>query len=109
MQDLMEELMQKRDELHKSMSLFRKNGETLAEMEHDYQVKKAQMWVIMESEGCSNTKIGATIKGQPMVAEAMFQRDKAKVMYETNKEHINAVKLDLKLIENQIQREWNNG
>ena len=38
----------------------------------------------------------------------MFQRDVAKVMYETNQEHINTVKLQLRLLDNQIAREWGN-
>lgn len=109
MQDLMRELDAKRDELHKSMSLLRKHGEDLAEKEHDYQVRKAQTWAILKNEGCTSTEIAAVIKGQPLVAEAMFARDNAKVMYEANKEHINVIKVDLRLIENQITREWNNG
>ena len=39
----------------------------------------------------------------------MFERDNAKVMYEANQEHINVVKLEMRVIENQIAREWSNG
>jgi hypothetical protein len=36
----------------------------------------------------------------------MFERDTARVMYEANQEHINVVKLELRVVENQIAREW---
>ena len=49
-----------------------------------------------------------SIKGQPEVSEKLFARDVAKVMYESNQEHINTVKLQLRLLDNQIAREWGN-
>lgn len=108
MQDLMQEMNRMKDELHRSMKMLRQNGEWLAEKEHDYQVLKAQTWLILKNDGCTSTELSNTIKGQPDVAEAMLERDKAKVMYEANLEHINVVKLELRVVENQIAREWNN-
>ena len=109
MQDLMEEMKRMKDELHRSMKLLRQNGETLAKKEHDYQVIKAQTWRILKADGWTSTDLNATIKGQPSVSEAMFERDNARVMYEANQEHINVVKLELRVLENQIAREWSNG
>lgn len=108
MQDLMEELTNTRNELRKSMQMLRKHGEDLAVKERDYQVIKAQVWRTLKAEGWTSTDLNATIKGQPDVAEAMFARDNAQVMYDANQEHINVVKLDLRILENQIAREWNN-
>ena len=42
----------------------------------------------------------------PSVAEARFKRDMAEVLYTANKEAIQSVKLQLRLIESQIQREY---
>ena len=109
MYDLMKEMEKARGELQTSMRMLRKNGEELAQAEHDYQLKKAQTWMILKNGGCTSTELANTIKGQPEVAEAMLKRDNAKVMYEANQEHINVVKLELRVIENQIAREWNNG
>ena len=108
MQDLMSELDRMKDELHRSMKMLRQNGETLADKEYDYQVLKAQTVLKMKGAGSTITEIGLTIKGQPLVSEAMRERDKAKVMYEANQEHINVVKLEMRVIENQIAREWDN-
>lgn len=106
MQDLMNELQAVREELRKSMKMLRQNGNAMAQAENAYHKAKADKWVLMESEGCPITKIKETIKGQPEVAEAMLKRDLARVMYESNQEHINVVKLDLRVIESQIAREW---
>lgn len=107
MQDLMYELQQARTDLDKSIKLLRKHGTAYAQAEHDYQVIKAQTVLVMKSNGCPVTEINLSIKGQPQVAEAMLKRDVAKVTYEANQEHINVKKLDIRVIENQIAREWN--
>lgn len=109
MQDLMTELDRMKEELHRSMKMLRKNGEQLAVKERDYQIVKAKTWRILKAEGWTSTDLASTIKGQPEVAQAMFERDNAKVMYESNQEHINVVKLEMRVIENQIAREWSNG
>lgn len=109
MQDLMNELDSMKNELHRSMKMLRQNGETLAKKEHDYQLIKAQTWRVLKAEGWTSTDLASTIKGQPEVAQAMFERDNAKVMYEANQEHINVVKLEMRVMENQIAREWSNG
>lgn len=106
MQDLMEEMKRMKDELHRSMKMLRQNGEALARKEHDYQVIKAQEWRRLKADGWTSTDLQSTIKGQPLVSDAMFERDTARVMYEANQEHINVVKLELRVLENQIAREW---
>lgn len=108
MQDLTQDMEKLRAELRTSMGLLRKNGEELAKQEHAYQLIKAKTWRVLKAEGWTSTDLASTIKGQPEVAEAMFKRDNAKVMYEANQEHINVVKLELRVVENQIAREWSN-
>ena len=106
MSDLLIELEKARQDLDKSMRLLRQHGNDFAQAEHDYQVIKAQTVLVMKSNGCPVTEINMSIKGQPAVAEAMLKRDIAKVMYEANQEHINVKKLDIRVLENQIAREW---
>ena len=106
MNDLMQMMQEALSDLDKSMRLLRKHGEELAQAEHDYQVTKAQTVLVMKSNGCPVTEISMSIKGQPQVAEAMLKRDIAKTIYEANQEHINVKKLEVRVIENQIAREW---
>lgn len=109
MDDLMRTLFEMNEKLSQSIAVLRKHGEELAKAENNYQMIKAQTVAKMKCAGASMTEINLSIKGQADVAEAMLARDMAQVMYDTNKEHINAVKLQLRIIESQISREWNNG
>lgn len=106
MQDLITQVNNLNSELTQSIKLLRKNGDAYARAEADYQLCKAKKVLEMKNAGASITEISLSIKGQEEVAEKMFKRDVAKVMYETNQEHINTVKLQLRLLDNQIAREW---
>ena len=107
MYDLVEQINKLNSELTQSIKLLRRNGNEFAKAEREYQVAKAQTVLKMKDAGASITEIGLSIKGQPEVAELLFKRDVARVMYEANQEHINTVKLQLRLLDNQMQREWN--
>lgn len=107
MQDLMQELERLSSELDQSIGMLRKNGNAAAEAERDYQIAKNQTVLKLKADGFPATLINNMIKGDPYVAGKMFQRDVARVMYETNKEHINVKKLQLKNVSEQIRREWN--
>lgn len=109
MQDLTRELEQIRNELNTSIKMLRKSGNKASEAERDYQIIKTQTAFKLEAEGKSASFINMVIKGMPEVAEKMYERDVALVLYETNKEHINVRKKDLAVVEAQIEREWHNG
>lgn len=107
MDDLITQVNRLNSELTQSIKLLRKNGDAYAQAERDYQVAKAQTVLKMKDAGASVTEISLSIKGQPEVSEKLFKRDVARVMYEANQEHINTVKLQLRLLDNQMAREWN--
>lgn len=107
MYDLVEQINKLNTELTQSIKLLRQNGNEFAKTERDYQVAKAQTVLKLKDAGCPVTEINLRIKGEPEVSEKLFKRDVAKVMYESNQEHINTVKLQLRLLDNQMQREWN--
>ena len=50
--------------------------------------------------------IDKTCYGIPSVADARFKRDLAETVYKANQEAINSLKLQMRLIEGQISREW---
>lgn len=106
-QDLMTDLQKQREELRKAMKALRVNGNKWAEAERDYQIAKDQAVLMMKDAGATMTEINLRIKGE--VADKLFARDTARVLYDSTMEYINVAKKDLQLIENQIAREWNNG
>lgn len=107
--DLMRELGEKTNDLTTSVRLLRQNGTAYAQAERDYKVLLRQECLKLRDEGMAIGMIDKTCYGIPSVAEARFKRDVAEAIYKANQEHINSVKLQLRLIESQIQREWSNG
>ena len=106
MSDLYQELQSFRRQLDVSIKALRQNGTAYAKAERDYKILLRQECLKMRDEGCAIGMIDKTCYGIPSVAEARFKRDMAEAVYKANQEAINSLKLQMRLIENQIGREW---
>ncbi len=105
--DLFKEIQQLREELTQSIKLLRQNGIKLAEAEREYKIKLRQEALKLRQEkGMAVTLIDLIIYGVPEVAELRFKRDVAEAMYNANQEHINTTKLQIRILESQVSREW---
>ena len=60
----------------------------------------------MRDEGQAIGVITLTCYGIPSVAEARFKRDTAEAIYKANLEAISTIKLQIRVLENQINREF---
>lgn len=107
--DLITELQQLSRELDESIKLLRSNGIAAAKAEKDYKMLLRQECLKLRDEGMAIGLIDKTCYGIPSVAEARFNRDVAQATYKANQEHINIKKLQLRIVESQINREWGNG
>ena len=106
MYDLYQELEQKTKALEISIKQLRKSGEEYAQAEKDYKILLRKECLKLRSEGEAIGMIDKICYGIPSVADARFKRDVAKEVLIANKEAINSIKLQLRLIEGQINREW---
>lgn len=104
--DLYQEVAQKRRELDICIRELRKNGTAYAEAERAYKVKLRETCLKLRAQDMAIGMIQLTCYGVPEVAELRFQRDVAETVYQANKEAINSIKLQLRLIEGQINREF---
>lgn len=104
--DLYNELESKIQELKISIRSLRKTGQKYAEAERDYKILLRQEVLKLRDEGQAIGIITLTCYGIPSVAEARFKRDTAEAIYKANLEAINSIKLQLRLLESQIQREY---
>lgn len=105
--DLYQDIQELMKELTSSIKLLRMNGNSLAEAERDYKICLRQEALKLRTENdMPVTLINQVIYGVPEVAEKRFKRDVAETTYNSNLEHINVTKLKLRLLENQLQREW---
>lgn len=105
--DLINELEQKIKELEVSIKQLRLSGTNYARAERDYKILLRMECLKLRDEGMAIGMIDKTCYGIPSVANARFQRDVAETVYKANLEAINSIKLQMRIIENQIQREWN--
>ena len=105
--DLLNELQAKIKQLELSVKELRTSGTNYAKAERDYKILLRTECLKLRDEGMAIGMIDKTCYGLPTVAEARFQRDVAKTIYEANQDAINSLKLQIRVIEAQINREWN--
>lgn len=107
--DLLNELQTKLQELDISIKSLRKTGTEFAEAEKDYKIKlREEALKLRADKGMPVTLIQQVVYGVPEVAQKRFNRDVKEAIYQANQEAINSLKLQIRIIEGQIQREWGN-
>lgn len=104
--DLILELNEKRKVLNTNLSNSRKFGIKYAKAEKEYKIALQQETLRLKNEGYPATIIRELNRGSEEVSETRYKRDCAKVLYESSKEAINVFKLEIRIIEDQIKREW---
>lgn len=104
--DLYAELMAKKAQLDKSIKMLRQSGTEYAEAEREYKVLLRIECLKLREEGMAIGMIDKTCYGIQSVADARFKRDVAETVYKANLEAINSIKLQLRLIEAQLNREY---
>lgn len=102
--DLVNELQALQKKLADDIRLMAKYGKEWAEKERDFKVAKAAEAMKLRDSGMSVSLIDKVLDGN--VSQSKFDRDFAEVMYKTAQENINATKLRIRTIDNQIGREW---
>lgn len=95
--------------LNNSVKKLKEYGQELAQTERDYKITLRQEALKLRQEkNMPVTLISQIIYGVPEVADKRFKRDVAETMYNTAQENINSIKLQLRILESQINREWSN-
>ena len=97
------------NKLTQSIKILAKYGKELAEAERDYKITLRQEALKLRTQkDMPVTLIQQVVYGIPEVAEKRFKRDVAEAMRNTAQENINVQKLQIKILEEQIKREWGN-
>jgi len=100
--------MEKRAKMKPALEKMRKAGHDLAQAEYEYK-KALRKEVLMER--AKETAVGVIDKivyGEDTVAELRLKRGIAQSDYEMFKVLVWLLQADLKLLDNQIGREWSN-
>ena len=97
-----------KEQLDTALSTCRPNGLASNEAEVQYRIKKSQEILRLKSEGYPATLIPDIVKGLPDVAILYQDKLDKEVIYKTNVEAIQVKKLELRIIEADVEREYNN-
>lgn len=106
-QDLFLQLMDKQRTLEAALGELGKRGREHAKAEAVYRVALADKILDERDKGMPVTIISDICRGNRKIAKLKLERDVAEVMYSTAMEAINVHKLAVRMLEGQIQREWN--
>lgn len=104
--DLVNELLFKTKELNKLVDDSNNYGQLLAKAERTYRISLATKLIELKASGVAATLCSDLARGDEIIAQLREERDKAEVWYKSSLEHIMASKLEVKILEGQIEREW---
>jgi len=106
-QDLVLALREQRALLVQSVHDMKNFGRYLARATRDYKIAlRKEILRLRLEDGVAWTACYELALGQETVAELRFKRDVYQSDYDVSIEQINAVKLELRLLENEIKAEW---
>lgn len=102
--ETLEELLR---DLDISVRSLRKTSSDYAKAYSQYRVALAKELVKLKSEGYAITLAGDIARGKPEIAHLKFKEISTEGIYKANLESINATKLRIKIIQEQINKEYN--
>ena len=105
-QDLYLELQSRVALLDAALKQLGVRGRTYAAAEQAYRTALAQKILSERDKGTPVTIINDLARGDRQVAKLKFDRDCAEVSYKAGLEACNVQKLQMKILENQIDREY---
>lgn len=106
MSDLILDMQALTKKLNTAVLSLRKTGTEFAEAERAYKILFRKEALKLRDGGMPVTLIDKIVYGIPEVADARFDRDVKEASYKANLEAINVYKLQVRILDNQIAREW---
>ena len=104
--DLLQEIGAKSAMLDAAIRQLGIRGRAYAEAERNYRVAMRKKVMEERANGTPVTIMSDLCRGDPEIANLRLERDIAQTVYESAKEAINAYKLQIRLLDNQLEREW---
>ena len=104
--DLMDELRAKNIQLDQSLKMLRKSGENYAKALASYRMAFSQELLKLRDEGYAISLAENIARGKREIAMLKQEQIIAESVYEANRESINVLKLQIKILNEQISREW---
>ena len=104
--DLLNQITSLTEQLSASVRALRKTGQDFAEAQMNYRIALAQKITELEATGRPVTNLLYIAKGDKNVARAKYEEICKEAIYKANLESINAIKVNIRILDNQYQKEW---
>ena len=104
--DLTNELNNLIKKLDISVKSLRNTGSDYAKAYTDYRVALAKELVRLKDDGIAVTIAYDVARGKPEIAKLKFNEIATEAIYKANQEAINSTKLQIKIIQEQINKEF---
>ena len=104
--DLLQELWKVNELLTKALEQFKTRGQEYAKAQRDYRVMLRQTILKLRADGTPTTILSDLARGDDDVAAAKEQEIISKTLLESCQEAINVYKIQLKLLQEQINKEY---
>ena len=106
--DLLNELNAKCKLLDNSIKMLKNTGKDYAKAYTNYRIALSKELLILKNEGYAITLAGDIARGKPEIAHLKFEEISKEAIYKANIESINVLKLEIKIIQEQINKEMSN-
>jgi hypothetical protein len=106
MNDLVNEIGEKTHLLDAAIKQLGKRGQAYAEAEMTYRIALSRKILEERDKGTPATITSDICRGDAEIARLRFERDCAEIVYKSAMEAINSYKLQIRILDAQVQREW---
>ena len=103
-----EEIQERTKKLDQAIEHLAENGRDLAIKEKEYKIALNKKALELRAEDMPVTLINQVIYGYADISLLRLARDTAQVRYNANQEYLNILKLEIRILESQISREYGN-
>lgn len=104
--DLWQKILEKIRQLTDAVNALRKSGVAYAKAQMRYRILLAKEIARLRLEGVPVTIVGDLARGNEEVAKAKYDEIVAETEYKADDALINSSKIEIRVIENQLNREW---
>lgn len=104
--DIYNEIQQKNEELRNAVASLSQTGRDYAGAYRTYRVLLSKELLKLKNDGMPVTIAYDIARGEENVANAKFDELSTEAIYRANLESIQAIKLQIKILQNQYDKEW---
>jgi DNA-binding transcriptional MerR regulator len=105
-QDLFLEMRDLQNELNATLGEFGKWGRNYAKADYDYRLERRKAFLVGREKGIPVTILDKVCEGEEKVAKMRLNMNTAETLYKLAGEKIQALKLQIRTIESQMDREF---